>query len=193
MNFLVLLAAMLVSAPAMAQVNTVTPTQFPAGAVPSSNASPMAIVAPTGATVTDAEMNELLGLLQSGQVAQQAANSNQAMFDQILTQRVTQAGQQRGQSAQAQILQAGMRAKERFATFQGQVGQWMRAEYIKRHRATYTPDETRQLLAFMRSTAGRKYVGQEPQNWAAILQQSNQQAASMIQNLVNQAFAEAGL
>lgn len=69
---------------------------------------------------------------------------------------------------------------------------WMVKEYIKRHKATYTEAETLQILAFMKSPVGSKYVQNDSKVWASILTEANAQFAQLIPSTVAQVFREAG-
>lgn len=69
---------------------------------------------------------------------------------------------------------------------------WMIKEYIKRHKATYTQAETLQILTFMKTPVGAKYVQNDSRVWASILTEVNNQFAKLIPTTVAQAFREAG-
>lgn len=91
-----------------------------------------------------------------------------------------------------QIEALSKRITEKHAKLKTAMFDWMLKEYVKRHKATYTQAETLQILNFMKSGVGRKYVQNDSRIWAGILTEANTQFVSLIPGAVAQAFREAG-
>lgn len=142
---------------------------------------------------SDAEVAELIAALGVKDSLLASVDASTPLVRQSYNDLLRKVMQEQGvKLTEEQTKALSSRITEKYNKLKKAMFDWMIKEYIKRHKETYTQTETQQILAFMKSPVGKKYVQNDSRVWAGILTEANKQFTTMIPATVAQAFREAG-
>jgi hypothetical protein len=142
---------------------------------------------------TDTEILQLIDALGVRASLMQSVESSGPIVKQSFNDLINQAAKEKGVSLPAEtVTQLSTRVSEKYNRLKNAMYDWMIQQYIARHKAAYTQAETRQIISFMQSPVGQKYVANDSKIWGNLLAEANTQFAQLVPSTVLQVFREAG-
>lgn len=149
--------------------------------------------ASNAAPATEAEVMQLIDALGVKPSLQASINATTPIVRQAYTDLLNKTMQEQGvRLTPEQTSALSSRITDKYNKLKTAMYDWMIKQYVKRHQASYTQAETMQILEFMKSPVGQKYVKNDSQTWGAILTEANNEFVKLIPQTVAQAFREAG-
>lgn len=142
---------------------------------------------------SDVEVRMLIDALGVKESLKASIEATSPMVKQAYNDLLEKTMREQGVSLTPQMTQTmSTRLTEKYNKLKTAMFDWMVKEYVKRHQATYTQAETLQILTFMKSPVGQKYVKSDAQIWSSILMEANAEFVKLIPATVAQVFREAG-